>query len=139
MANMTWQSIAGGANGIVYYAFHHLSEPHDDPADAFEPAWARTKAAAAEVKKYEQVLLSAERPVAVSGATESVAVRTWRHEGDTYMLVVNCTTNVQTATLTFSENVGRLVSSDFGLAQQVESRSVEASLEPIGYRLLRFR
>ena len=63
MSNMTWQSIAGGANGIVYYAYHHLSEPHEDPNDAFAPAWARTKAAAAEVKKYEQVLLSAD-PIA---------------------------------------------------------------------------
>lgn len=139
LSNMTWQSIAGGANGIVYYAFHHLSEPHEDPNDAFEPAWARTKAAAAEVKKYEQVMLSVERPVTVSGATESVAVRTWRHEKDTYLLVVNCTTNAQTARLTLSEDAGRLVSSDFGPAPKIEGRTVEASLEPIGYRMLRLK
>ena len=96
-------------------------------------------AAAAEVKRYEQVLLSAERPVAVSGATESVAVRTWRHEKDTYLLVVNCTTNAQTATLTLSEDAGRLVSSDFGPAPRIDGRMVEASLEPIGYRMLRLR
>ena len=136
---MTWQSIAGGANGIVYYAFHHLSEPHEDPNDAFEPAWARTKAAAEEVKKYEQVLLSAGRPVTVSGATELVAVRTWRHENDTYMLVVNCTTNAQTATLTLSEDAGRLVSSDFGPAPRIAGKTVEVSLEPIGYRMVRLK
>ena len=139
LANMTWQSIAGGANGIVYYAFHHLSEPHEDPNDAFEPAWARTKAAAAEVKKYEKVMLSVERPVTVAGATESVAVRTWRHEGDTYMLVVNCTTNAQPVSLTLSEDVSKLVSSDFGSAPSIKGRNIETSLEPIGYRMLRLK
>ena len=52
MANMGWQAIAGGANGLIFYAYQHLSEPHDDPEDAFEPAWARTKAMAEEFKKY---------------------------------------------------------------------------------------
>ena len=139
MANMTWQSIAGGANGIVYYAYHHLSEPHEDPNDAFAPAWERTKAAAFEVKKYEQVLLSGEVPPPVSGATEAVAVRTWRHEGDTYILAVNCTTNSQTAALALPENVARLVSSDFGPAPKVDGGIVELSMEPIGYRMLRLR
>ena len=139
MANMTWQSIAGGANGIIYYAFHHLSEPHDDPNDTFELAWARTKAVASEVKKYEQVLLSAEPPVKVTCTTESVAVRSWCHEGDTYLLVVNCTTNAQTATLTLSEDVGKLISSEFGAAPRVEGRTLEASIEPIGYRMLHLR
>ena len=139
MANMTWQSIAGGANGIIYYAFHHLSEPHDDPNDTFELAWARTKAVASEVKKYEQVLLSAEPPVKVTCTTESVAVRSWRHEGDTYLLVVNCTTNAQTATLTLSEDVGKLISSEFGAAPRVEGRTLETSIEPIGYRMLHLR
>ena len=139
MSNMTWQSIAGGANGIVYYAYHHLSEPHEDPNDAFAPAWARTKAAAAEVKKYEQVLLSADPPVQVSGATESVAVRTWRHKGDAYLLAVNCTTNAQAATLVLSEGVGKLVSSDFGPAPKIDGKTVELALEPIGYRMLRLR
>jgi hypothetical protein len=72
MANMTWQSIAGGANGIIYYAYMHLYEPHDDPNDAFAPAWARTRAAAGEIKKYEPVLLTIPSGVTVSGTTEAV-------------------------------------------------------------------
>jgi hypothetical protein len=139
MANMTWQSIAGGANGIVYYAYHHLSERHDDPNDTFDLAWARTKAAANEIKKYEQTLLSAEQSVTVAGATESVAVRTWLYEGDTYLLVVNCTTNAQIANLTLSKDITKLVSSDFGAAPNIKGNTVEASLEPIGYRMLRLR
>ena len=138
LANMTWQSIAGGANGIVYYAFHHLSERHDDPNDAFAPAWARTKAAAFEVKKYEQVLLSAEKPVAVSGATEAIAVRTWRHAGDTYLLAVNCTASPQTAKLVLQERVGKVVSADFGSMPKIDGSTIDLSFGPIDYVMLRF-
>jgi len=137
MANMTWQSIAGGANGIVYYAFHHLSEPHDDPADAFEPAWARTKAAAAEVKKYERVLLSAEKPVSVTGATDAIAVRAWRQGGDTYLLIVNCTAEPQKATLRLSEKFGEIVSADFGPAPALDGDRLDVAFGPIGYAMLR--
>ena len=138
LANMTWQSIAGGANGIVYYAYHHLSEPHEDPNDAFAPAWARTKAVAFEVKKYEQVLLSAEKPVAVSGATEAIAVRTWRHAGDTYLLAVNCTASPQTAKLVLQERVGKVVSADFGSMPKIDGSTIDLSFGPIDYVMLRF-
>ena len=136
MANMTWQSIAGGANGIIYYAYQHLAEKHDDPNDAFAPAWARTKAVACEVKKYEQVILSGDTPVEVSGATEDVAVRTWRHAGDTYLLAVNCTTNSQTATLTLPGPV-KVVSADFGPAPKVDGSKLNVSFGPIDYVMLR--
>ncbi len=89
---MTWQSIAGGANGIIYYSFGQvMRRPRDGSEDSFTNAWARVKSAAAEVKKYEAVLLSAETPPVVSGATEAVATRAWWHEGFVYLLAVNCT------------------------------------------------
>ena len=138
MANMGWQAIAGGANGLVFYAYQHLSEPHDDPEDAFEPAWARTKAMAEEFKKYIDVFLSIDAAPTVKSQNGNVAVRTWRHEGDTYLLAVNCTTNAQTATLTFPENVGRLITSDFGPAPKIVGKSADIALEPIGYRMMRF-
>ena len=137
MANMGWQSIAGGANGLIFYAYQHLSEPHDDPEDAFEPAWARTKAMAEEFKKYVDVFLSVDPAPAASSSNGDVAVRTWRYKGDTYLLAVNCTTNAQAATLALSENVGRLVSCDFGSASKVDGKTMEVSLEPIGYRMVR--
>jgi len=138
MANMGWQSIAGGANGLIFYAYQHLSEPHDDPEDAFEPAWARTKAMAEEFKKYMDVFLSIDAAPKAESSNGGVAVRTWRYKGDTYLLAVNCTTNAQTATLTLSENVGRLVSHDFGSAPKIDGSRVEVSLAPIGYRMVRF-
>ena len=137
MANMGWQALAGGANGLVFYAYQHLSEPHDDPEDAFEPAWARTKAMAEEFKKYMDVFLSIDPAPTVSSSNGDVAARTWRYKGDMYLLAVNYTTNTQAATLTLSENVGKLVSFDFGPAPKIDGNRVEVSLEPIGYRMIR--
>ena len=137
MANMTWQSIAGGANGIIYYAYMHLYERHDDPNDAFAPAWARTKAAASEIKKYEPVLLTIPSGVTVSGTTEAVAARVWRHEGNLYLLAVNCTMQPQTVALSLSERFGSVVSADFGPAPKVEDGRLALSFGPIDYVMLR--
>ena len=134
---MTWQSIAGGANGIVYYAYQHLSEPHDDPNDDFAHAWPRTKAAAAEVKKYEDVLLSAGEPIVISGATEDVAARTWRCGGDAYLLVVNCTTNAQSVVLTLSERTGAPSAVDLGPGPVVDDGKLRFDLAPIDYTMVR--
>jgi hypothetical protein len=134
---MTWQSIAGGANGIIYYAYMHLYERHDDPNDAFAPAWARTKAAASEIKKYEPVLLTIPSGVTVSGTTEAVAARVWRHEGDLYLLAVNCTMQPQTVSLSLSERFGSVVSADFGPAPKVEDGRLALSFGPIDYVMLR--
>ena len=137
MANMTWQAIAGGANGIIYYAYHHLSEPHEDPNDDFEHAWARTKAAAAEVKKYEDILLSAGPPIGVSGMTEDVAARTWRAGSEAYLLVVNCTTNAQSVVLALSERTGMPSAVDLGPGPVVDDGKLHFNLAPIDYTMIR--
>ena len=137
MANMGWQSMAGGANGLIFYAYQHLSEPHEDPEDAFEPAWTRTKAMAEEFRKYMDVFLSIDPAPAVQSSNGNVAARTWRYKGDTYLLAVNCTTNAQNATLMLSEEAGRIVTADFGAKPKMTGKMVEVALEPIGYRMLR--
>ena len=139
MANMTWQSIAGGANGIIYYAFHTLSRASDIPGDCFEKAWARTKAAAFEVKKYEHMLTSLETPPAVTGGTDAVAVRAWRHEGYVYLLAVNCTAKPQTATVTVDAETSKDIEVDFGAKPKVVGGKIEFSFEPIGYAMLKFK
>ena len=94
---------------------------------------------AEEFKKYIDVFLSVDPAPAVSCSNGDVAVRTWRYKGDTYLLAVNCTTNAQTATLTLSENVGGLVSCDFGPAPKINGRILGVALSPIEYVILRFR
>ena len=91
---------------------------------------------AEEFKKYIDVFLSVDPAPAASSSNGDVAVRTWRHKGDVYLLAVNCTTNAQTAVVTLSEPVGKIVAVDFGSVPKVGGKTVEVSLEPIGYRML---
>ncbi len=139
MANMTWQSIAGGANGIIYYSFGQvMKRPRDDSEDSFAAAWARTKSAASEVKKYEAVLLSVEETPAVSGATEAVAVRTWRYDGHIYLLAVNCTREPQKVELSLPRPV-ELVSSEFGPVPKVDGANIRLDLNPIAYVMMKLK
>jgi hypothetical protein len=64
-------------------------------------------------------------------------VRTWRYNGDTYLLAVNCTTNAQTATIKLSETLGEVVAADFAPAPEIGGKKVYASLDPISYLMLR--
>ena len=139
LANMTWQSIACGANGVIYYSFGQvMRRSRDGSEDSFTNAWARVKSAAAEVKKYEAVLLSAETPPVVSGATEAVATRAWRHEGFIYLLAVNCTREPQSVSLSLSEPM-ELVSSEFGAVPRVNNTAIGVDLTPIGHVMMKLK
>ena len=139
LANMTWQSIASGANGIIYYSFGQvMKRPRDDSEDSFKAAWERVKSAAAEVKKYEAVLLSDGEPLGVAGATEAVAARAWRHDGFVYVLAVNSTRELQSASLSLAEPM-ELVSSEFGAAPRVNGAKVDVDFAPIGYVMVKLK
>ena len=94
---------------------------------------------AEEFKKYIDVFLSIDPAPMVSSSNGDVAVRTWRHEGDTYLLAVNCTTNVQMAVIALSEPVGKVVSADFASEPKIDGNRVNLALEPISYLMLRCR
>ena len=136
---MTWQSIAGGANGIVYYSFHAMQKASAIEGDDFEKAWQRVKSAAAEVKKYEPVLLTLETAPRFAGASEAVAVRTWRHEGYVYLLAVNCTQKPQSATVTLKADTSKGVEADFAAMPEIENGKIGFSFGPLGYAMLKFK
>ena len=133
---MSWQWLAGGANGLLYYSFSQICDKHELPDDAFEPAWERTKSMAAEIRRYEDVFLSTERPLAFSGATENVAVRTWRHEGRNYLLAVNCTTSPQKATIRLAAPLGKGVVADLGEMPAIDGNSVRFDFGPLDYAMI---
>ena len=84
---MTWQCVANGANGIVYFAYRLLYKKGKFLVDR----WADICAAAASVKPYIPVILSDEEPPQMTGATEDLSVRAWRYQGAVYLAVVNNT------------------------------------------------
>ena len=98
MANMNWQAVAAGANGLCLYS-HHAMRRHFD-VGGFDKAWRQVCETADEVRRMIPVLLSDGDAPKVSGVPEDLlAVRTFLHEGQTWVLAVNRTTKPVKATL----------------------------------------
>ena len=95
--SMTWQAIAAGANGLMYYSFGSMRSQFK--ADDFARHWTYVKATVAEVAKYIPVLLSGGLPPNVEGATAAVPVRAWRNKDEVWLLAVNTLRKAQTVTL----------------------------------------
>ena len=86
MSSMTWQAIAAGANGIVYYYFE---DAYRRGATKEEEAqrWTDVCAVAREVKEKESVILAEPGPEPVCDP-KSVVCRTWRmKDGSIHLLV----------------------------------------------------
>ena len=111
MRQMSWQCVAAGANGIVYYSFGTIAKTNN--ATPFEKAWSDVCAAASEIKKYIPVLLSVEPTPSVTGAPAAWSARMWRKNGDVYLLVSNAQNVDASAELELSENFSS-VSAEFG-------------------------
>lgn len=84
---MTWQAIAGGANGLLYYSAHHIFK-YSQPGEPSEN-WNSLVKVAEEVKSHLDVLLSDEIPS--ESSSSDIVVRAFRKDGEVWMVVANCT------------------------------------------------
>ena len=99
--NMVWQCAVAGANGVCTYNYNGLRKKQK--VVPFETRWAEVCRVYGEFARYTDVFLSTERAPSVSGAPDGVYVRTWRHEGQDWLLVINtldtsvkkCTLNIE--------------------------------------------
>ena len=89
LRSMTWQAIAAGANGIVYYSFFDLLQREGWRKDRVAGGWADVCAVAAEVKAFEPVMFSDEPPPAVEGGDGDVAARAWSYDGKHRVVMAN--------------------------------------------------
>ena len=98
MRNMTWQAIAGGANGIIYYSYHDLLKNQKNKP--FADSWKECCRVGEEVKSFFPVLLAdpAEN-FTVSCAPELLGWRAWCRDKAIYLLLVNATREKMLATL----------------------------------------
>ena len=138
MANMTWQMIAGGANGIVYYSYSQMKDIYEDIDDRIDCYWMKVCAAAAEVRAYERVLLAdGDAPSVVSSSCDLVC-RSWRDgEGRTYVLTVNITDRPLKAQVTLGEPFAKAEMSEFGPAPILEGDRLSYDLPALGYVMVR--
>lgn len=130
LRQMTWQYLAAGANGIMYYSFNTLRD-FAKGAD-FKAKWAELKEIAAEVKSFEDVFLSAEDAPSVSGMTDAVGARAWLHAGDAWLLVVNATRAPQRAAISLGVRTSGPIRAAFGTPPHVQGGSAfQFDLKPL--------
>jgi len=114
MRSMTWQAVAAGANGLVFYSFHDLLKRDNWPKSRVAGGWENVCEVAREVKAMEPVLLSVPGPVAIC-KSDSIVCRTWRMEdGRVYLLACNMT--------------DKAIKTEVG----IEKQSIPLSVQPIG-------
>ena len=90
MRSMSWQAIAGGANGLIYFYFEDVRR-RGATKEENERRWADICAVAREIKDKESVLLSDPGP-AVEEVPEGVVCRTWKTaDGKVHLLACNAT------------------------------------------------
>lgn len=138
IANMTWQMIAGGANGIVYYSYSQLKDTYEEIDDHAAIYWMKICAAAAEVKACERILLAGGDAPAVTPSSPDLVCRSWRDEaGRTYVLAVNITDRPLKADVKLGESFSKIEMPDFGPAPTLDGGRLSYDLPALGYVMLR--
>ena len=141
MANMTWQGIACGANGIVSYSYSTIRKRTKDAE--FEKAWGDTCDVAFEVKKMEEVLLAdditADFAKACAALPKYLPVRFYRHAGKVWMLAVNATREVMRATITLDAPCRDLTTAlGGGVTLAPNGSAFDLNFPPMGYAFVSF-
>ena len=91
LRSMSWQSIAGGANGILWYAASMIFSRMEKFPEEGEKCWSDLVKVAAEINAKMPWLVSEEMAPEAVEHPKTVAVRTFRKGGKTAVLVANRT------------------------------------------------
>ena len=94
--SMAWQSVANGANGLIFYNYAHFAFRTKD--DGFDAKWKDYCVVAKEIADRFPVLL-ADPALDATGFPEGVSGRAWTKGGFLFLLVVNETREMRKADL----------------------------------------
>jgi len=122
---MTYQALAEGAKGLIYYAFYELKE---DPL-GFDARWKDMARIAREVRALEPALLSTDPPPD-GVAVEGVRWRAFRDGRRAWILVTNPQAKAVPMRMRFARGV-RGVQTMTGQAVPVQDGRIEQTLEPL--------
>ena len=122
MRSMVWQHIAGGANGIMSFAFHCLFYPTN--LQDWRPRWEITRAVHQEVKDMVPVLLSVESAPSVTVESGDLACRTWVKDGELYLLACDISGKPGDATVRISSGKWKMLGTELGSPASMADPSV---------------
>ena len=137
MRSMSWQCIAEGANGLLWYAYncyHRFTKS----AEERDRCWLDVCTVASEVRRHADMMLSVEPAPAAKCDDRRVLFRVWRYEGNVWLLVCNTERTPLKATVSFdgaefAKGVSALGASRFALS----GGRLAFELQPIGVSLVR--
>jgi len=141
IANMSWQGVACGANGIVIYAYSSMRSRLKGAE--FEKAWGDTCDVAFEVKRMEDVLLaddiSADFVKGCASLPKYLPVRFYMHDGKVWMLAVNATREPMRAKLDLGAKCRDLKTAlGGGVALLPDGQTLDLDMPPQGYAFVSF-
>ena len=125
--NMSYQCVAEGANGLIY--FHFTRFLNSDRS--FAENWAYVCKALREISSCIPVFLLEPGPEAVSCPSEKISVRTWRDGNSVWVLAVNVTRERCRAEVAFSAPIGKLAETAFGSSPAVSEKKLAFDLSPL--------
>ena len=137
MRSMSWQCIAEGANGLVWYAYNCYHMFTKSKAE-FERCWLDVCTVASEVRRFVPMMLSVEPAPAATCASPKAPFRVWRHEGAVWLLVCNADVKPLKTSVTFegarfAKAVSALGTSKFAL----DGSRVDLDLKPMAVSMIR--
>ena len=89
LRSMAWQAIAGGANGLLWYAASQIFK--NSPPEDLERNWGDLVKVAEEIRGYEAVILSDGSAPQVRSESPDIAARAFSKDGKVWLLAVNKT------------------------------------------------
>lgn len=135
---MSWMSIAGGANGLMFYSWMDLIaldklESEILPRESFEKRWNDVKAVATEIKEMEIVLLSTEAALEIElRAKPSIATRVYGFGGKTWILAVNSDhQTTERLQISAAENIHMVETKLSQLLPQVADNKLDLQMPPL--------
>ena len=135
--SMTWLALCAGAEGVCYYSYHDIR--NGNGGETFEQRFAAVGEVAAELRRYEDVVLSDEEPIAASvEGSSDIVCRTWKKGGNTYLAVANKTWNTVSGTVRFGESFSAMQTL-IGENQTLSGNAVSVSLPSKGVSFLALR
>ena len=131
--NMSYQCVAEGANGLIYYHFSRFMKAEE----TFARCWPYVCAALREIAAAIPVFLLDPGPVPASCSSEDLLVRTWRDGESAWILAVNATRKPLSAEVEFEGNLGSLAELRFGTAPKIDGKKLSFDMAPLACTLFR--
>ena len=145
MRAQTWQPIAAGANGIIYYSFGEMdhrswgASNRNPPTEKFLGQFKILCEAAAEVKSQFDVLLSDPSPAVWGDVPKELMLRAWTLEnGSTAILVCNRFARPYSGRVALTRAFGS-VSARLGSGVSLSEKELAVDLPSFGVALVELR